>query len=75
MAAMDHHNIKGLVRIDAAGVRPEKGEITEIFMGSGATRLKLAFHYPSQVPNYDVISAEPDAAGAAVMQVNMAMLP
>ena len=44
MAAMDHHNIKGLVLIDAAGVRPVNGEIAEVFMVSGDTRLKLAFH-------------------------------
>jgi len=74
MASMDHHNIKGLVLIDAAGVRPEKGEIAEVFMVSGETRLKLAFHDPSQVPNYDVISAAPDAEGAATMHANMEML-
>jgi len=31
MAAMDHHNIKGLVLIDAAGIRPVNGEIAEVF--------------------------------------------
>ncbi len=74
MAAMDHHNIKGLVLIDAAGVRPEKGEITEVFMVSGDTRLKLAFHDPSQVPGYDLIAAEPSPEGAAVLHGNMEML-
>jgi pimeloyl-ACP methyl ester carboxylesterase len=74
MAAMDNHNIKGLVLIDAAGVRPEKGEIAEVFMVSGDARLKMAFHDPSQVPNYDAISAEPDSEGAAVMHANMEML-
>ncbi|MCH7738154.1 MAG: alpha/beta hydrolase [Chloroflexi bacterium] len=74
MAAMGHHNLKGLVLIDAAGVRPEKGEITEIFMVSAATRLKLAFHDPSQVPNYDVISADPTPEVATVIHANMEML-
>jgi len=74
MAAMDHHNIKGLVLIDAAGVRPVNGEIAEVFMVSGDTRLKLAFHDPAQVPNYDAISADPGPEGATVMHGNMEML-
>jgi pimeloyl-ACP methyl ester carboxylesterase len=74
MAAMDHHNIKGLVLIDAAGVRPEKGEIAEVFMVSADTRLKLGFHDPSQVPSYDVISADPTPEGAAIRHGNMEML-
>ena len=74
MAAMDHHNIKGLVLIDAAGVRPENGEIAEVFMVSADARLKLAFHDPSQVPNYDVISAAPTPEAANVIHANMEML-
>ncbi len=74
MAAMDHHDIKGLVLIDAAGIRPETGEITEIFMVSGDTRLKLAFHDPSQVPNYDFFTAERSPDEATVVHSNMEML-
>ena len=74
MAAMDHHNIKALVLADAAGIRPEKGEITEIFMVSADTRLKLGFHDPSQVPNYDSITAERSTEEAAVLHANMEML-
>lgn len=74
MAAMDHRNIKGLVLIDAAGVRPENGEIAEVFMVSTETRLKLAFHDPSQVPSYDVISAEPTPEAATAIHANMEML-
>jgi pimeloyl-ACP methyl ester carboxylesterase len=74
MAAMDHHNLKGLVLIDAAGIRPQKGEITEIFMVSGETRLKLGFHDPSQVPDYEYFTAERTSEEAAVLHSNMEML-
>ena len=74
MAAMDHHNLNGLVLIDAAGIRPEKGEITEIFMVSGDTRLKLAFHDPSQVPNYDFFTGEQSPDAVTVAHANMEML-
>ena len=74
MAAMDSHNIKGLVLIDAAGVRPEKGQITEVFMVSGETRLKLGFHDPSQVPNYDFFTAERTSDEAAAAHANMEMM-
>jgi len=53
MAAMRPQTLKGLILVDAAGIKPEKSEITEIFMVSADTRLKQRFHDTSQVPNYD----------------------
>jgi pimeloyl-ACP methyl ester carboxylesterase len=53
MAAMCHHNLQALILVDAAGIKPEKGEIAEIFMVSAQTRLKQRFYDPSQVPNYE----------------------
>jgi pimeloyl-ACP methyl ester carboxylesterase len=53
MAAMCSHNLKALVLVDAAGIKPQKGEIAEIFMVSTQTRLKQRFYDPSQVPNYE----------------------
>src|SRR6266849_7802647 len=53
MAAMCHHNLRGLILVDAAGIKPVKGEIAEIFMVSAQTRLKQRFYDPSQVPNYE----------------------
>jgi pimeloyl-ACP methyl ester carboxylesterase len=53
MAAMCHHNLRGLVLVDAAGIKPVKGEIAEIFMVSAQTRLKQRFYDPAQVPNYE----------------------
>jgi len=52
MAAMCHYNLQGLILVDAAGIKPDKGEIAEIFMVSAQTRLKQRFYDPSQVPNY-----------------------
>ena len=74
MAAMDHHNIKGLVLIDAAGIRPANGQITEVFMVSAETRLKLGFHDPSQVPDYEYFTAERTTEEAAILHANMEML-
>jgi pimeloyl-ACP methyl ester carboxylesterase len=51
MAAMGQENLTGLVLIDAAGIRPEHGEIAEILMVSAETRASLRFHDPSQVPD------------------------
>jgi pimeloyl-ACP methyl ester carboxylesterase len=58
MAAMCHHNLKALILVDAAGIKPEKGEIAEIFMVSAQTRLKQRFYDPSQVPNYEQYTRE-----------------
>lgn len=53
MAAMCHVDLKGLVLVDAAGIKPEQGEIAEIFMVSAQTRQKQRFYDPSQVPNIE----------------------
>lgn len=53
MAAMCPPGLRALILVDAAGVKPEQGEIAEIFMCSSETRLKQRFFDPSQVPNYE----------------------
>ena len=58
MAAMCHHNLKGLILVAPAGIRPKKGEIAEVFMVSEQTRLKQRFYDPSQVPNYEYYTRE-----------------
>jgi len=58
MAAMGQESLKGLVLIDAVGIRPKQSDITEIFMVSGQTRAGLRFHDTSQVPNYEELSRE-----------------
>ena len=58
MAAMGVPGMKSLVLVDAAGIKPEQGEIAEIFMVSSDTRLKQRFYDPTQVPNYDQVTRE-----------------
>jgi pimeloyl-ACP methyl ester carboxylesterase len=58
MAAMCSHNLKGLILVDAAGIKPQQGEIAEIFMVSAQARLKQRFYDPSQVLNYDQYTRE-----------------
>jgi pimeloyl-ACP methyl ester carboxylesterase len=58
MAAMQDHNLKALILVDAAGIKPEEGEIAEIFMVGAQTRLQQRFYDPSQVANYDQYTRE-----------------
>ena len=73
MAAMDHGNLKALVLIDAAGVRPVKGEIAEIFMVSANTRAGQRFFATSQVPNYESLTQEPTPEQLLVEHSNREM--
>ena len=58
IAAMQDHNLKALILVDAAGIKPEVGEIAEIFMVGAQTRLQQRFYDPSQVANYDQYNRE-----------------
>ncbi len=58
MASMDDSKIQSLILVDAAGIKPEKGEIAEIFMCSAQTRLEQRFYDPSQVENYENYTRE-----------------
>jgi pimeloyl-ACP methyl ester carboxylesterase len=73
MAAMCHHNLKGLVLIDAVGIKPQKGEIAEIFMVSAQTRMKQRFYDTSQVPNYEQLTRELTPEEAQVDHSNREM--
>jgi pimeloyl-ACP methyl ester carboxylesterase len=55
LAAMCPVYLKSLVLVDAAGIKPEVGEIAEILMVSQDVAKKLRFYDPTQVPNYDVM--------------------
>jgi pimeloyl-ACP methyl ester carboxylesterase len=72
-AAMSHTQLKGLVLIGAVGIKPQKGEIAEIFMVGGETRLKLRFHDTSQVANYDQFAREMTPEEAATDHSNREM--
>ena len=58
MAAMCHHTLNALILVDAAGIKPQKGEIAEIFMVSAQTRLKQRFYDPAQVAHYEQYTRE-----------------
>lgn len=58
MAAMGDSNIRGLVLIDAAGIKPQNSEISEIFMVGSETRLQQRFYDTSQVENYEQYARE-----------------
>ncbi len=74
MAAMGGSDIKGLILINAAGIRPAKSEIAEVFMVGASTRLQLAFHNPEQVPNYEYFTRELTSSEAAIDHSNREML-
>ncbi len=74
MAAMGGSDIEGLILINAAGIRPQNSEIAEVFMVDAATRLKLAFYDPSQVPNYDHFTRELTPQESTVDHSNREML-
>jgi len=73
MAAMDHRNLKALVIIDGAGIRPKTGEIAEIFMVSATTRAGQRFFDTSQVPNYESLIQEPTQEQVLVEHSNREM--
>jgi pimeloyl-ACP methyl ester carboxylesterase len=53
IAAMCPAYVRTLVLVDAAGIKPEIGEIAEILMVSQDVAKKLRFYDPTQVPDYD----------------------
>jgi pimeloyl-ACP methyl ester carboxylesterase len=55
IAAMCPPYLKSLVLVDAAGIKPEVGEIAEILMVSQDVVKKLRFYDPAQVPNYEAL--------------------
>jgi pimeloyl-ACP methyl ester carboxylesterase len=55
VAAMCPSCVKSLVLVDAAGIKPEVGEIAEILMVSQDVAKKLRFYDPTQVPDYDAV--------------------
>ena len=52
MAVMCHHAFSRLMLVDAAGIKPRQGEITDIFIISPEQIRDLTFHDPGQVPEY-----------------------
>jgi len=55
IAAMCNHSISKLMLVGAAGIKPNEGEITDIFIISPAQVLELMFHDPGQAPEYQAV--------------------
>jgi len=55
IAAMCPPYVQSLVLVDAAGIKPEIGEIAEILMVSQDVAKKLRFYDPTQVPDYEAL--------------------
>ena len=58
MAARCRYRLKALILVGAAGIKPEQGEIAEIFMVSAQTRARQRFYDISQVPNAEQYQRE-----------------
>ena len=59
MATMSPGVIRSLTLVDAAGVRPEVGEIADIFLLGEEETTRLAFHDAASVPGYaDIFERE-----------------
>ena len=52
MATMSPGVLDKLILVDAAGVRPEVGEVADIFLLGEDETTRLAFHDPASVPSY-----------------------
>jgi pimeloyl-ACP methyl ester carboxylesterase len=55
VAVMSPQTVDRLVLVDAAGVRPKKGEITDIFLHGGEATRQLSFYDLKQVADYDLL--------------------
>ncbi len=73
LAAMNSRQLRALVLIDPVGIKPQHGEIAEIFMVGAETRQNLRFYDTSQVPNYDQLSQEMTPEQAALDHANREM--
>jgi len=53
--ATTHHAFSKLMLVDAAGIKPQVDEITDLFILSPAQITQLTFHDPQQAPEYDML--------------------
>jgi pimeloyl-ACP methyl ester carboxylesterase len=55
LTAMCPPYVQSLILVDAAGIKPQVGEIAELLMVSPETTRKLRFYDPAQVPDYETL--------------------
>jgi pimeloyl-ACP methyl ester carboxylesterase len=59
VAVSCRHAFSKLMLVDAVGIKPQQGEIADIFIISPAQVTELLFHDPKQAPEYDQIYGQP----------------
>ncbi len=74
VAASCRHAFSKLMLVDAVGIKPQQGEIADIFIISPAQVTELLFHDPKQAPEYDQIYGQtPTPAQAEIAEGNREM--
>jgi len=71
MAVMSPQVVERMVLVDAAGVRPQKGEITDIFLHGGEGSRRLSFFDATQVADYELLfGRKPSPEEREAQQIN-----
>lgn len=74
IVATCRHAFSKLMLVDPVGIKPQQGEITDIFIISPAQILELMFHDPKQVPEYEkLFGHEPSPEEQAILENNREM--
>ena len=74
IAVSCHHAFSKLLLVDPVGIKPQKGEITDVFIISPAQVLELLFHDAAQAPEYaQVYGKVPTPADLEVAESNREM--
>lgn len=74
IAVACHHSFSKLMLVDPAGIKPQNGEIADIFIISPAQILELLFHDPKQAPEYEQLyGQEPTPEQASMAEQNREM--
>ena len=74
IVASCQHSFSKLMLVDPAGIKPERGEIADIFIISPAQIQEMLFHDPKQAPEYDqLFGQEPTPEQAQIAEQNREM--
>ncbi|MFQ6027146.1 MAG: alpha/beta fold hydrolase [Dehalococcoidia bacterium] len=74
MAVMCRHAFSKLMLVDAVGVKPQDGEIADVFIITPAQVQELAYYDPSQAPEYQqLFGAEPTPEQQQTAEINREM--
>jgi len=55
IVATTRHAFRKLMLVDAAGIKPQQGDITDLFILSPAQIAELSFHNAQQAPEYEML--------------------